>query len=149
MGTLIAIARRAKSHAPMEELQSVQISPDTGLDGDFRGRAEGRNVSVLSREGWEAACAHLGKNLPWTFRRANLLVSGVDLKETAGQRLEVGGVLLEITGECDPCGRMEAQEEGLRAALVPDWRGGVVCTVVRGGGVAVGNPVRLTNGEGS
>lgn len=147
MGTLIAIARRAKSHAPMEELQSVRIAPGTGLEGDFRGKVKDRNVSIVSREAWEAACTDLGKVLPWTLRRANLLVSGLDLKETAGKRLEIGGVLLEVTGECDPCGRMEAQQEGLRMALTPDWRGGILCTVVRGGGVAVGNPVRFANGE--
>jgi MOSC domain-containing protein YiiM len=147
MGTLLAIARRATSRAPMEELQSVNIAPDTGLDGDFRGRAQGRNVSILSREAWEAACAQLGRDAPWTLRRANLLVSGLDLKETAGRRLEVGSVLLQITEECDPCGRMEEQLEGLRAALTPDWRGGILCTVIRGGGVKAGDAVRFIDGE--
>ncbi len=149
MGTLIAIARRAKSHVPMEELQSVQIEPGTGLEGDFRGKIKDRNVSIVSREAWQAACADLGRDLPWTLRRANLLISGLDLQETAGKRLEIGGVLLEITKECDPCGRMEAQQEGLRAALTPGWRGGVLCTVIRGGGVTVGNPVHFAEGEGA
>jgi len=148
MGTLISIARRDKSHAPMEELRSVRIVPDTGLDGDFRGAVKDRNVSIVSREAWDAACADLGKDVPWTLRRANLLVSGLDLKETAGKRLEIGGVVLEITQECDPCGRMEAQQEGLRNALTPDWRGGILCTVVKGGEVTVGDAVKFSNGEG-
>ncbi|MFW6027532.1 MAG: MOSC domain-containing protein, partial [bacterium] len=97
----------------------------------------------------EAACAELDRELPWTVRRANLLVSGLELEETTGKRLQVGGVTLEITGECDPCGRMEAQQEGLRAALTPDWRGGITCTVVEGGRVTVGDAVRFSNGEGS
>lgn len=147
MGTLIAIARRAKSRAPMEELQSVRVAPDTGLDGDFRGKVKDRNVSIVSREAWEAACADLSTALPWTTRRANLLVSGLNLKETAGQRLLIGSVVLEITQECDPCGRMEEQREGLRAALSRDWRGGILCTVVQGGEVAVGDEVKLSGEE--
>lgn len=149
MGTLVAIARREKSRAPMQQLQSVCIAPDTGLEGDSRGIVRGRNVSVLSLEAWRAACADLGMELPWTTRRANLLVSGLDLQKTAGKQLEIGNVILEIREECDPCNRMEESRAGLRAALMPFWRGGILCTVARGGEVNLGDPVRLTENSGA
>jgi MOSC domain-containing protein YiiM len=36
---------------------------------------------------------------------------------------------------------MEEQCPGLRAALQPDWRGGVSCTVLQGGTVTIGDAV--------
>lgn len=139
MGELIGIARRAAPRAPMELLVRAAIAPGTGVDGDSRGRMAGRNISIVSQEAWAAACRDLSAEVPWTYRRANLLIKGLDLNETAGRRLRVGPVVLEVTRECDPCNRMEEQHSGLRAALAPDWRGGVVCTVIGGGEVALGD----------
>ncbi len=127
----------------MDEHTSIAVTPTAGLDGDFRGRMSGRNVTVMTREGWEAACKSLGEELGWTTRRANLLVEGVDLCDAKGARLHVGGVVLEIMGECDPCERMEQARAGLREALTPDWRAGVECTVVADGRLLVGDPVEL------
>ena len=146
-GKLVAIARRGASRAPMEELGEAAVSPEEGLDGDSRGArrfASGaRQVTVVSRESWEAACAALGAVVPWTTRRANLLVEGLDLAETTGKRLKIGPVELEVTQETGPCTRMDEQVQGLTAALQPDWRGGVSCRVVAGGAIKVGDPVAL------
>jgi MOSC domain-containing protein YiiM len=143
VGKLLDIAIRAKSRAPMERRESVQVGSDTGLAGDSRGRMVDRNVTVISREGWDAACAELGETLPWTTRRANLLVEGIDLEQTTGARLRIGPVVLEVTDECDPCERMEEQRAGLRAALMPAWRAGVQCRVLEAGELRTGDEVAL------
>ena len=101
----------------------------------------GRQVTVLFREGWQAACAELGRELPWVTRRANLLVEGVAVPGK-GQRLFIGAAELEVTGETEPCSVMEAASRGLRAALKPEWRGGVTCNVVQGGAIKVGDNVK-------
>lgn len=142
-GKLIGIARRAKPRIAMEELDRTTITRGHGLDGDFRGQAKDRNVTVLFREGWEAACRDLGRDLPWTTRRANLYVEGLSAPQEWGARLRIGPVLLMVTEECDPCSVMEKQAAGLRAALSPDWRGGVACIVLEGGVVALGDAVEL------
>jgi MOSC domain-containing protein YiiM len=143
MGKVLGIARRASKHAPMETLDAVEITTASGVAGDTRGKPGRRQVTVLTVEGWRAACAELGVNLPWTYRRANLLVEGIAPADRAGQRIVIGDLVLEITGELDPCGRMDAQHAGLTAALVPDWRGGVTCRVLAGGAVSVGDGVAL------
>jgi MOSC domain-containing protein YiiM len=143
LARLLGIARRAAKRAPMETLDTVTIGTVDGVAGDLRGKPGRRQVTVLAREAWDAACAELGTTLPWTTRRANLLVEGLDLAATTGTRLTIGAVVLEVTGETDPCHRMDEQKAGLRAALTPDWRGGITCRVVRGGTLSVGDPAHL------
>lgn len=113
-----------------------------GIEGDARGAKNGRQITVLFREGWEAACSELGVVLPWTTRRANLFVEGVPIPP-AGARLRVGSSTLEVTQETQPCSLMEKAHRGLRAALAPDWRGGVCCRVVAGGTIRIGDEVRV------
>ncbi len=140
--TLIGIARKARSRAPMETLDGVSVSLDLGIDGDYRGRLRKRQITVMAEEDWLAACAEIDrKDLPWTTRRANLLVRGVKLPQTPGARIRIGDLVLEITGETDPCSRMEDAAAGLEKALAPDWRGGVTCRTIEPGSIRVGDPI--------
>lgn len=143
MGEVIAIAYREKPRAPMQTVSQSQITLEAGLSGDCRGTAQGRQVTVLTEEGWQAACAELGEELPWTTRRANILVRGVDLTDRVGTRLKVGEAVLVITDECDPCSVMEKARKGLRRALMPGWRAGATCRVARAGRVQVGDEAEL------
>ena len=142
-GRLLGIARKSKSRAPMEELEASDLTPETGLSGDYRGKLRRRQVSVLSREAWEDACREHGKDLPWTMRRANLLIEGLELKEAKGARLRIGDTVLEVHCETDPCSRMDEASPGLRDALEPDWRGGVCCRVISGGPIQIGDRVEV------
>ena len=141
MGKLVGIAIRAKTRVPMRELTRADVTREAGVADDFRGAAGPRQITVLAREDWDAACAELGVELPWTTRRANLLVEGIALPRAPGARLRIGAAVLEVTCETDPCQVMDRQHQGLRAALTPDWRGGVSCRVVEPGEIAAGDPV--------
>lgn len=143
MGKLLGIARKSMSRAPMMEIATAKLTIETGLEGDYRGKLRRRQVSVLSKEAWEATCREHGQDLSWTTRRANLFIEGIDLKETKGVHLKIGSALLEIYCETDPCNRMDEASPGLREALEPDWRGGVCCRVIKGGLIAVGDEVTL------
>ena len=64
----------------MLELPRAEATGSGGVADDFRGRPGRRQVTVLRLEDWQAACAQAGRpELPWTTRRANLLVSGIDV----------------------------------------------------------------------
>lgn len=135
----------------MLELPRAAVTGRGGVADDFRGRPGRRQVTVLSLEDWQAACAQAGRpELPWTTRRANLLVTGIDLAaanqaaaaSAEGCVLRVGAIELEVTGETAPCDRMEEACPGLRAALAVGGRGGVTCRVRRGGELAAGDPAR-------
>lgn len=143
MGKLLGIARKSKSRAPMEEIAGAELTAETGLEGDYRGKLRRRQVSVLSREAWEETCREHGEELPWTTRRANLLVEGIELLKTTGARLTIGSAILEVYCETDPCSRMDDASPGLRKALETNWRGGVCCRVISGGEISVGDNVTL------
>lgn len=148
-GRLIGIARRDGRRRPMERIEQVRVAADGGLEGDHKGiKFPKRGVTILAREDWEAAIAELADlagpvPLPWTERRANLLVEGVQLPKSIGSVLVVGGVRLEVTAQTYPCRRMDEAHQGLLKALAPNWRGGVSCSVVEGGVIALGDEVRV------
>jgi MOSC domain-containing protein YiiM len=142
---LLGIAARTAPKAPMYELTYTEITLEHGVGTDFRGKPSRRQVTVMTRDSWEAACRELEiEGLGWSNRRANLLVDGVDLEGTTGYDLHVGDAILTITGETTPCPVMEKVHPGLLKALEPNWRGGVTCRVRRPGRIAVGCDVRLT-----
>ena len=146
MGRLLGIARARAKRAPLLLMEEARVDMDCGIEGDVRGVKRGRQVSVLFREGWNAACAELGVEVPWLKRRANLFVEGVEIPRE-GRRLRIGDLLLEVIQETQPCRLMEAAHPGLQAALVPEWRGGVCCNVLRGATIRVGDDVRLEEQE--
>lgn len=143
-GKLIGIARAVELRAPLEEISQANITVESGIDGDARGRKPDRQVTVLFRESWQEACRELGAELPWVTRRANLLIEGVPAPQRAGGKIRIGDVTLAIMLETDPCYLMEKAHAGLKAALTPNWRGGVCCSVVSGGSVRVGDTVSIT-----
>ena len=143
-GKLIGIVRAEQLRAPLVEMQSATVSVDAGISGDARGRKTDRQVTVLFRESWDDACRELGVSLPWTTRRANLLIEGVPVPHSAGGKIHIGDVVLDVRLETCPCQLMERAHTGLRAALTPNWRGGVCCNVVTGGEIHLGDPVLLT-----
>ncbi len=143
-GKLIGIAKAAQLRMPLEEMQSATVSVEGGIDGDIRGRKRDRQITVLFRESWDDACRELGVSLPWTTRRANLLVEGIAAPQIAEGQIRIGDVVLEIRMETDPCDLMERARSGLKSALTPDWRGGVCCNVVTGGQLRIGDSVSFT-----
>lgn len=143
-GRVLGIARRHQKRGPMEALEAAAVSPAAGVDGDTRGKPGARQVTVLSASAWLEACSLANTDQPWLARRANVLVDGLDLRRSQGSVLLLGDdIQLVITGELEPCARMDEASPGLRLALAGDWRGGVTCRVQRGGVLVVGSAARL------
>jgi MOSC domain-containing protein YiiM len=149
-GTLAGIARHAEPKGPMETLQRIAVTTGEGLRGDYRGARASlkperkRQVTLIESGGVQAAIAEAGAAVRWSDCRRNLLVDGLRIPRAAGTRVQIGDTLvIEITDECDPCERMDALHEGLRAALTPDWRAGFLARVIEDGEIAVGDEVRI------
>ena len=149
-GRLAGIARHDRPKGPMETVDHVAVTAAEGVHGDFRsGHASSkpsrrRQVSLIEAECVTVALAEAGAVLEWSDCRRNLLIQGLRLPREEGLRVQIGqSLVLEITGECDPCERMDALHEGLRAAMTPDWRGGFLGRVVQDGEIAVGDAIRI------
>jgi len=148
-GRLLGIARHDRPRGPMETVERVSVTRELGLQGDFRGairpgKKNWRQVSLIEQESWSEAMALLGAQVPWQERRANLLVGGLKLPRRTGAVIAIGASLrIETTGECDPYSRMEEVVPGLKAALMPYWRGGVLGRVLDDGEISVGDEVRI------
>jgi MOSC domain-containing protein YiiM len=149
-GRLAGIARHDRPKGPMETVETVAVTAAEGVHGDYRGARAAmkpgrkRQVSLIEAEGLAAAFADSGAVLAWSDCRRNLLVEGLRLPRSPGACLAIGDhLVIEITDECEPCERMDAVHEGLRAAMTPDWRGGFLGRVVEDGEIAVGDEVRI------
>ncbi|MFM9937739.1 MAG: MOSC domain-containing protein [Novosphingobium sp.] len=150
-GQLGGIARHKVPRGTMETMDRALVTPDKGLEGDCRGpvpegKKGNRQITVIEAESWEAALHDLGgaEELVWSDRRANLLVSGIRLPRAVGKVIAIGDSLrIEVRCECDPCSRMDALRSGLRAALMPNWRGGICGRVLSEGTIAIGDEVRI------
>jgi len=144
MSTLKAIALKTSSRVAMQSIESAQISINSGIQGDFRGAQKGRQITILSELAWHKACSEMDVELPWTTRRANLLVDGVEFDESyTGRKIRIGEVELVVTRETNPCSLMDSQQPGLTTALTPDWRGGICCEVVEPGTIKLGDQVEF------
>ena len=124
--------------------ESAKVSFKNGIGYDSRGAMQNnRQITVMTKENWEIICAELKCEIPWTTRRANILIEGLDLTNTTGRHLQIGDFCLEITGEMHPCNRMDEQFDGLTNALTPNWRGGVTGKLIREGDIKLGDRVFL------
>src|SRR5688572_24726257 len=92
--------KRAK-RGPMDPVPSAILEPGRGLAGNANSGGR-RQVTIISRERWSAISQALGAEIPPAVRRANLLVSGIDLERSRGRILIVGRARLRINGETRP-----------------------------------------------
>ena len=137
----------------MATVSGLFTSPEKG-SGVSAGHEQ---VTAVAGHGFEG-CAHAGRpkrqvlfvsrrhldalGLEPGVIRENLTIDGVDVHDwRVGQQVRAGGAVFEITMVCDPCHKMDALREGLRAEL--EGRRGMLAVVVEGGEIAVGDPVEL------
>lgn len=139
-GSLLAIWLKRFRRGPMDSVSESLARQDQGLAGNANQGGK-RQVTVITREAFDAVATDLGREVDPSARRANLMVSGIDLQNSRGRVLRVGHLRLLVQGETRPCERMDEALPGLRKALDPDWRGGIYATVLEDARIKVGDPV--------
>jgi MOSC domain-containing protein YiiM len=145
-GTLHSIWIKRFRRGPMDGAREARLVAGRGIVGNANQGGK-RQVTIISREAWHAAARELGADVDPATRRANLMVSGLDLAKTRGRILRIGEIRLRVYGATKPCWQMEEARAGLQSALTPDWRGGVFCEVLDDGTIAVGDRVEWVDGE--
>jgi MOSC domain-containing protein YiiM len=133
---------KRKKGGPMDPCDEARMVAGRGLEGNANQGGK-RQITILSRETWDAVTAPLPDAPPPIARRANLLVSGIDLTDLRGQVLRVGTRRIRIHGETRPCAQMEEAAPGLRAGLAVPWAGGVFGEALDDGEIRVGDVVTV------
>lgn len=141
MAKLEAIWIKRARGGPMDAVESAEVLADDGIVGNAD-RGGRRQVTLIEKEVWDELRQEIGTDLSPVTRRANLMVSGVPLRDSRGRILEVGGVRILIHNETKPCRQMDEAWPGLKDAIYPDWRGGAYGEVLQGGTIEVGAEVR-------
>ncbi|HSL70775.1 MAG TPA: MOSC domain-containing protein [Longimicrobiales bacterium] len=142
---LVSIWIKPQHKRPMKAVQSALLVANRGLLGSANQNGR-RQVTVISQERWHAVQQELGVEVDPSLRRANLMVTGIDLRNTRGCLLRVGPAVIDVWGETRPCELMDEGHPGLQAALRADWGGGIFGVIVEGGEVRIGDPVELLAG---
>ena len=144
-GTVAWIGVRPAREVGMNAIEEAEAVAGQGLVGDRYRVAPGgsgkRGITLIQAEHLPAIAALAGQGAvaPSLFRR-NLVVEGIPLVALKDRRFRIGDVLLEGTGPCDPCSRMEA-------ALGPGGynamrgMGGICARIVEGGTLRRGDAV--------
>lgn len=153
-GRLAWIGLRTERRGPVEIVETARVSPEQGLVGDrYGGRSGGkRQVTLIAREDIDAVAAFLGHpDLSPLDLRRNLMIEGLNLLALKGRHLALGAdpataAILEITGECHPCSRME-EILGPGGYNALRGRGGLTARVVRAGDVRLGDTVARVDGD--
>jgi MOSC domain-containing protein YiiM len=139
-GKLAGIYVKRAHGGPMDARATGELEAGRGLVGNAD-RGGRRQVTLVSSERWAELMAEVGASLGPDARRANLVLSGLDLENTRGRVLRVGLCRLRIGGETRPCEQMEDAAKGLQEAMRHRWGGGAFAEVLEGGSIAIGDVV--------
>ena len=140
MGTLAGIWVKRAKRGPMDPVDSGVLESGVGLLGNAN-RGGRRQVTIISSERWQELMDTLGADLPPSARRANLMVSRLDLENSRGRILRIGTTQIQINGETRPCEQMEDAHAGLQALMRDRWGGGAFGEVLVGGEIRLGDAV--------
>jgi MOSC domain-containing protein YiiM len=125
-------------------VESAEVCAGTGIEGEHHaksGRSK-RQVTLIQAEHLPVIASIMKRDAidPGLLRR-NLVVSGVNLIALKERKFKVGEVLLEGTGPCDPCSRME-ENLGPGGYNAMRGHGGITAIVLEGGTIKIGDQIR-------
>ena len=140
------IGIRPERREPIEVVEAITVSEKKGIIGDhYSGQSGNRHVTLIQAEHLPVVAALTGRDtLDPALVRRNIVVSGLNLLALKDQQIQVGDVVLQITGQCHPCSKMETAL-GPGGYNVMRGHGGMTAKVVQGGTVRVGDAVVVTS----
>jgi len=144
VGSLTWIGIRPARSAVLQTLDAVEALTDHGLAGDHYSGKPGskRQVTLIQAEHIMAVASMLHrKDLDPGLLRRNLVVQGINLLALKDRQFWVGEVLLEMTGLCHPCSRMETNL-GPGGYNAMRGHGGITARILQGGRLHLGDAVK-------
>ncbi|MDQ8023489.1 MAG: MOSC domain-containing protein [Moraxellaceae bacterium] len=151
-GRVERILLRPERRTAVVEVPEVHAEADVGLAGD-RQRGGKRQVSLIQAEHLPVIAALSGRDsVDAALLRRNLVISGLNLIAARALfpqqvlRLRIGGALIEIHADCEPCSRME-DVLGPGGYNAMRGHGGMVARIIGSGLVRRGDAVYAVSGD--
>jgi MOSC domain-containing protein YiiM len=127
----------------VESVAEVEVRTGMGIVGEHHaksGRSK-RQVTLIQFEHLAVVAALMGRDaVPPELLRRTLAVSGISVLALKDRRFRIGDVLLEGTGPCEPCSRME-QNLGAGGYNAMRGHGGITARVLEGGTIRVSDVI--------
>ncbi|MEM1320686.1 MAG: MOSC domain-containing protein [Bacteroidota bacterium] len=139
------IGLRPAKRADLNVVPEVEVTTKEGLVGDrYGGRSGNRQVTLIQAEHLEVVAKLLNiKRAEPSLARRNIIVSGINLLAFSKRQFQIGeSVILEMTGICHPCSRME-ENYGPGGYNAMRGHSGINARVIQGGRIRVGDAVNL------
>ena len=134
---------RPVKRGAVQVVEEVEVTEEGGLTGDhYSGQSGNRQVTLIQKEHLDAAASILQKEVDPALTRRNIVVSGINLLALKDAQFQIGEVVLETTGLCHPCSRME-ENFGPGGYNAMRGHGGITARVVKGGKIRVGDKVKM------
>ena len=142
-GHVVAICVRPERLQPVVGLKKVLAIVDVGLAGDrYRNKGGARQVTLIQAEHLKTISSFLNKEISLSMVRRNIAVQGINLLSLKGKQFRIGTAILECSGECHPCSRMESSL-GAGGYNAMRGLGGITARVVETGEIEVGSKVSV------
>ncbi|MEO1052936.1 MAG: MOSC domain-containing protein [Bacteroidota bacterium] len=146
-GRITWIGIRETRKAPLTEVKEVTADQATGLIGDhYAGKTnKTRQVTLIQAEHLKAVASFMGRDQvdPGLVRR-NIVVQGINLLSLKDKQFSIGDAILECTGLCHPCSRME-QNLGVGGYNAMRGHGGITARVIKGGLIKLEDIIRVVD----
>lgn len=146
VGTVQAIYVSPARKIEMRSVPSVLAEEGKGLVGDRYHGTKHRHVSVQSIEDLAEASTVLGHDIGADLTRRNITVSNFTIPTKPGERIEIGGVLLEVVRIAAPCKLLD-DDIGAGAKTALRRRAGTIFRLLSGGRIEIGDEVCHVAGE--
>lgn len=145
VGEVQWIGLRSAKRVALDSHSEVEVSIEGGLEGDhYKGSSRKRQVTLIQAEHLQAVAQLLDKEqIDPSLTRRNIVVAGINLLALQDQRFKIGEVILETTGICYPCSRME-ENLGPGGYNAMRGHGGINARVITGGKIKLGDGVAIS-----
>ncbi|MFT4074511.1 MAG: MOSC domain-containing protein [Asticcacaulis sp.] len=139
-GVVEWIGLRPQRRAPVSVVGSFTLDVQAGVIGDHYNNPQRgtRHVTLIGREDLQAIASYLDQDVSPEQLRRNIVVRGINLLALKDKRFRLGEAVLEMTGECHPCSRME-ETFGAGGYNAVRSHGGITARVLEGGTVKLGD----------
>lgn len=134
------IGYRPKRREPVVATDSISILQQ-GLEGDHNASGGKRSVTLIQYEHLAVIASMLGISgvTPADLRR-NIVASGVNLLGLRNRQFQIGEAILEGTGLCAPCSRME-EVFGQGGYNAVRGHGGITAKIITAGSIRIGDKI--------